>query len=97
MPIYRKGDDQFALRERAKAEPQGFKHRETVRDVLDSPETKIEMINKKSRVVPAQDGYSFEDTDPITGDHTQYHSSNSWIDKDYPVSGSDVAKLKRGR
>ena len=97
MPIYRKGESQFGLEQRAKEEPKGFRYPETVRDVLDNPETRIENINRKSRVVPKQDGYSIRDTDPITGDDVEYTSSNSWSTKDYPVSGNDLAKLKRGR
>lgn len=97
MPIYRKGDNQFALHERAKAEPQGFKYPDTVRTVLDDPETRIEEINKKPRVVPRQDGYSIKDTDPITGDDAEWSSSNSYLTKEFPVSGLDIAKLKRGR
>lgn len=97
MAIYRKGESQFGLEQAAKQEPQGFKYPETVRDVLDSPTARIEMINKQSRVVPEQNSYSIRDTDPITGEDTEWHKSNSWLNKDYPVSGSDIAKLKRGR
>jgi hypothetical protein len=97
MPIYRKGDDQFELQHRALNEPQGFNHPDTVRDVINDPDTRIEHINRASRVVREQDGYSIKDTDPITGGDTEWHQSNSWSNKDYPVSGSDIAKVKRGK
>ena len=97
MAIYRKGDDQFELQHRALNEPKGFKYPDTVRDVIDNPDARIEMINKASRVVPEQNKYSIKDTDPITGEDVEWHQSNSWSNKDYPVSGSDIAKVKRGR
>lgn len=100
MPIYRKGDDQFELRHRALLEPQGFKHPETTRSLLDNPEAFISYQPHEKRFVVHEKDDSTESryTDPETGEDVHEHSGPSYYPhKEYPVSGSDIAKLKRGR
>ena len=98
MPTYRKGEDQFELKHKAFIQPQEFDYPETVRSLLNNPTAKIENLNKEWRVTEDNDALpDLTYTDPETGEDVTEHESNSYIQgKEYPVSGSDIFKLKRG-
>lgn len=101
MPIYRKGDDQFALRERAKAEPQGFKHPETVKGALDNPNAKVFVPLGSDKTPRVSENYHdvahTQEPNQDGGWDDVYTSASYYKHREYPVSGSDIAKLKRGR
>ena len=99
--IFRKGEDDSALRLRASFEPQGFKHPETVKAALDNPNAKV-FVPLGSDKTPRLSENHHDDA------HTQEpNKDGGWDDvitsasyypnREYPVSGSDIAKLKRGR
>jgi len=101
MAIYRKGEDQFELKRRASFEPQGFKYPETVKAGLDNPNAKVFVPFGSDKTPRLSENYH----EPA---HTQEpNEDGGWDDvvtsasyyphREYPVSGSDIAKLKRGR
>ena len=104
--LFRSGDDQFDLQQRANAEPRGFKHPETVRRVLDNPNARIAQFPYQSTP------HVYEDYHEPMHHEQNYEeesdsSHDSWEEvitfpsyyphREYNFSGSDIAKLKRGR
>jgi hypothetical protein len=99
--IFRKGEDDSALRLRASFEPHGFKHPETVKAALDNPNARVFVPLGSDKTPRVSEKYH----EPA---HTQEpNEDGGWDDvitsasyyphREYPVSGSDIAKLKRGR
>ena len=95
MAIYRKGDDQFELRHKAFLQDQEFDYPKTVRLLLNNSENTIQNVQGKVGVwTPADPDEHYKDDfgNPITITH-----GGGNIMDELPVSGSDIARLKRGK
>jgi hypothetical protein len=101
--IFKKGEDDSALRARAASEPQGFKFPETVKSALDNPNARVFAYpHDKAKTPHLSEKYH----EPITSEQPNkedggwdevVHFASYYPNREYPVSGSDIAKLKRGR
>ncbi len=100
--IFKKGEDDSALRLRASFEPQGFKHPETVKAGLDNPNARVFTYpHDKTKTPHLSENY----TEPVStqepgadgGWDDVVHFASYYPHREYPVSGSDIAKLKRGK
>lgn len=102
MPIYRKGDEQFGLELRASFQPNQWQHPETVKSLLDNPGARVE--SDRSGVARAYE-FWHPPVETVTkvvdedgeGEDTETHYPSYYLHREYPVSGDDLAKLKRGR
>lgn len=99
--IFKKGEDDSALRLRASFEPSGFKNPETVKSALDNPNARV-FVPLGSDTTPRlsekyHDVAHTQEPNEDGGWDDVYTSASYYPNRDYPVSGSDVAKLKRGR
>ena len=99
--IFLKGEDDSALRLRASFEPQGFKHPETVKSALDNPKAKVFVplgSDKTPRLSENHHDVAHTQEPNEEGGWDNVHTSASYYpNREYPVSGSDIAKLKRGK
>jgi hypothetical protein len=101
--IFRKGEDDSALRLRASFEPQGFDFPETVKAGLDNPNARVFVYpHDKTRTPHLSENYHepfiTEEINEEDGGIDEIANFASYYNnREYPVSGSDIAKLKRGR
>lgn len=96
MVLYRKGDDQFELEHAALLQGNEYKYPRTVTHVLSKPDVTLQQ-NKHIAphhvpATPAQPEEKYKDDfgNPIAITH-----SPGYLTEDFPVSGSDIAKLRR--
>lgn len=101
--IFRKGEDDSALRLRASFEPKGFNFPETVKSALDNPDARVFTYpHDKTRTPHLSEKYhepmSTQELNPEDGGWDDVtHYASYYPNREYSVSGSDLAKLKRGR
>lgn len=101
--IFRKGEDDSALRLRASFEPQGFDFPNTVKSALDNPNAQVFTYpHDKTQTPYLSEKYhepvTTEELNPEDGEWDDVtHYASYYPYREYPVSGSDIAKLKRGR
>jgi hypothetical protein len=99
--IFKKGEDDSALRLRASFEPQGFKFPETVKGGLDNPNARVFVplgSDKTPRLSERHhDVAKTQEPNAEGGWDDVYTSAPYYKYREYPVSGSDIAKLKRGK
>ena len=101
MAIYRKGEDQFKLRQKASFQPEGFNYPETVKSALDNPNAKVFTplgSDKTPRLSENHHEVAHTQVPDKDGEWSEaYTSASHYPNREYPVSGSDIAKLKRGK
>ena len=98
--IFRKGEDDSALRLRASFEPQGFKFPNTVASALDNPNARVFTggnPNEPQLSENYHEPYNTEELNEDGGWDEVINFASYYPHREYPVSGSDIAKLKRGK